>query len=446
MKSDLENIKRKIPVTRKATTNGLGARAAIQLSSNTPLPSPGPQEMSISLSDPVYLNLQRQLDALAQDQHNLVAHVNNLARDYQNITSKMNSFQRNFSTQDMLIQQLIQYLYEAERRRRVADGSATDGDNNYNPSPEVQRLVAAYQDASRVNFEQIDDITRRSSLLTGRLMNPSMRPQSPAGSPFSGSPHSSGQSPRSGPFGSISTENYAQQQQGTSDAQRRFSSIASNEQSNQSSDHKSEQQMQQSDFAPAGHRDPSFSSQPQPFTSDTQPPYASMSNQRPQNQARPSLESVKPMPAPGWAVAPKVLLVEDDAVCRKLSSKFLQVFGCQIDLAEDGVSAVNKMNREKYDLVFMDIMMPHLDGQFSILFSPSRLLRRKMLTGVSATSLIRQFDPTTPIISMTSNSNPQEILTYFSHGMNDILPKPFTKEGLLGMLDVSLHVTLFIHI
>ena len=57
--------------------------------------------------------------------------------------------------------------------------------------------------------------------------------------------------------------------------------------------------------------------------------------------------------------------------------------------------------------------------------------------GVSATSLIRQFDPTTPIISMTSNSDPQEILTYFSHGMNDILPKPFTKEGLLGMLDVS---------
>ena len=57
--------------------------------------------------------------------------------------------------------------------------------------------------------------------------------------------------------------------------------------------------------------------------------------------------------------------------------------------------------------------------------------------GVSATSLIRQFDPMTPIISMTSNSNPQEILTYFSHGMNDILPKPFTKEGLLGMLEVS---------
>ena len=56
---------------------------------------------------------------------------------------------------------------------------------------------------------------------------------------------------------------------------------------------------------------------------------------------------------PGWAVPPRVLLVDDDAVSRKLSSKFLQVFGCAIDVAVDGVGAVNKMNLEKYDLVLM---------------------------------------------------------------------------------------------
>lgn len=43
------------------------------------------------------------------------------------------------------------------------------------------------------------------------------------------------------------------------------------------------------------------------------------------------------------------------------------------------------------------------------------------LDGVSATSLIRQFDPTTPIISMTSNSQPNEVITYFSHGMSSSL-------------------------
>jgi len=60
------------------------------------------------------------------------------------------------------------------------------------------------------------------------------------------------------------------------------------------------------------------------------------------------------------------------------------------------------------------------------------------LDGVSATSLIRQFDHRTPIISMTSNSCPQDILNYYSHGMNDILAKPFTRDGLLGMLEKHL--------
>ena len=79
------------------------------------------------------------------------------------------------------------------------------------------------------------------------------------------------------------------------------------------------------------------------------------------------------------------------------------------------------------------------------------------LDGISATSMIRQFDHMTPIISMTSNSKPNEIMTYYSSGafllfclgdisgcglikhgagMNDILPKPFTQDGLLEMLEV----------
>ncbi|OSD08249.1 hypothetical protein PYCCODRAFT_2985 [Trametes coccinea BRFM310] len=122
---------------------------------------------------------------------------------------------------------------------------------------------------------------------------------------------------------------------------------------------------------------------------------------------------------PGWAVPPRVLLVDDDVVSRKVSSKFLQIFGCTIDVAVDGVGAVNKMNLEKYDLVLMDIVMPKLDG-------------------VSATSLIRQFDHMTPIISMTSNSKPAEIMKYYSSGMNDHLPKPFTQHGLWEVLEKHL--------
>ena len=56
---------------------------------------------------------------------------------------------------------------------------------------------------------------------------------------------------------------------------------------------------------------------------------------------------------PGWAVPPRILLVEDDLVSRRLSSKFLQVSGCTIDVAVDGLGAVSKMELEKYDLVLM---------------------------------------------------------------------------------------------
>ena len=58
--------------------------------------------------------------------------------------------------------------------------------------------------------------------------------------------------------------------------------------------------------------------------------------------------------APSWAVAPRVLLVEDDDVCRRLSSKFLQLFGCTIDEAVDGMAAVDRINAgEQFDLIFM---------------------------------------------------------------------------------------------
>jgi osomolarity two-component system response regulator SKN7 len=69
---------------------------------------------------------------------------------------------------------------------------------------------------------------------------------------------------------------------------------------------------------------------------------------------------------PGWAVPPRVLLVDDDAVNRKLSSKFLQIAGCTIDVAVDGIGAVNKMNLEKYDLVLMVNTLLVLTGKGTI--------------------------------------------------------------------------------
>ncbi|KAJ1343142.1 hypothetical protein BSLG_002168 [Batrachochytrium salamandrivorans] len=118
---------------------------------------------------------------------------------------------------------------------------------------------------------------------------------------------------------------------------------------------------------------------------------------------------------PGWSIPPRVLIVEDDAISRSLSARFLEIFGCTFDVAVDGVDAVNHMAGGKYDLVLMDIIMPKLDG-------------------ISATSRIRQFDQLTPIVSMTSNTTENDCMTYFANGMNDILAKPFNKNTLLEMV------------
>ncbi|TCD66580.1 hypothetical protein EIP91_001137 [Steccherinum ochraceum] len=122
----------------------------------------------------------------------------------------------------------------------------------------------------------------------------------------------------------------------------------------------------------------------------------------------------------GWISVPKVLVVDDDAVCRKLTSKWLQVFGCTTaDVAVDGVEAVNMANVGKYDLVLMDIALDKLDG-------------------VSATHLIRAFDKNTPIVAVTGNMEIPEIRRYYANSMNDILPKPVKREDLLDILEKHL--------
>ncbi|KAG7924584.1 hypothetical protein KL925_005204 [Ogataea polymorpha] len=111
-----------------------------------------------------------------------------------------------------------------------------------------------------------------------------------------------------------------------------------------------------------------------------------------------------------------VLLVEDDEVCIQLCSKFLMKYGCTVEVVTDGLAAINVLEKVKFDLVLMDIVMPNLDG-------------------ASATSVIRSFDVDTPIIAMTGNYQHQDLVTYLNHGMTDILAKPFTKNDLYNILE-----------
>ncbi|RKP09966.1 CheY-like superfamily, partial [Thamnocephalis sphaerospora] len=112
-------------------------------------------------------------------------------------------------------------------------------------------------------------------------------------------------------------------------------------------------------------------------------------------RAKPAKSTDVAQRSPNWVQSPKVLLVEDDPTCRSVGKRMLQIFGCTLDEACDGLTAVSKMNIGKYDLVLMDIMMPRLDG-------------------MSATAQIRQFDQLTPIVSVTANATQDARFVYMS--------------------------------
>lgn len=57
-----------------------------------------------------------------------------------------------------------------------------------------------------------------------------------------------------------------------------------------------------------------------------------------------------------------VLLVEDDSICIQLCSKFLMKYACTVEVVTDGLSAISTLEKFRFDLVLMDIVMPNLDG------------------------------------------------------------------------------------
>ncbi|PWN31615.1 uncharacterized protein FA14DRAFT_150967 [Meira miltonrushii] len=323
-----------------------------------------------------YAQLKDQVATLTASQDQMTSHINSLTKQYQAVIGEMLTFQKNMVQQDQLMQNLIQYLMNLEADRKI-DASTNGG--AFVSTSDAEKLVSSFSDVAKESFSQMNAGLRVFTVgtLQPRSESADANPEA-LQSALSRDPPSGKAGDNDRPFG-ISVPNLEQLP---------------------------------SRMPRVDGRTTSANPTPRPGEDGNEP-------STPSEGGSNMLRIRRSTYVPGWAVPPKVLVVDDDDVCRKLGSKFLQVFGCAIDVAVDGVTAVNKMNLEKYDLVLMDIVMPNLDG-------------------VSATSLIREFDARTPIISMTSNSGPQELLSYMSSGMNDVLPKPFTKEGLLNMLEKHL--------
>ncbi len=121
----------------------------------------------------------------------------------------------------------------------------------------------------------------------------------------------------------------------------------------------------------------------------------------------------------------RILVVEDNEFNRMVAEDTLRDLlpDAQLSFAENGQIAVDALREAPFDLVFMDVQMPVMDG-------------------VQATRTIRKelFQPacSTPIIAMTANVLREDVDKYLSAGMNAYVPKPFTVEDLKRAMVLAL--------
>jgi signal transduction histidine kinase/DNA-binding response OmpR family regulator len=113
----------------------------------------------------------------------------------------------------------------------------------------------------------------------------------------------------------------------------------------------------------------------------------------------------------------RILLAEDDALNREVAGDLLARVGCSVDIAVDGLEAVEKARAHHYDLILMDIQMPRLDG-------------------ISAIREIRQLPACarTPIIAVTANVTVENRENCLSYGGSDFLSKPLDPDTLYASL------------
>ena len=124
-------------------------------------------------------------------------------------------------------------------------------------------------------------------------------------------------------------------------------------------------------------------------------------------------------PAPVIDNRIRVLLAEDNRVNQIVATNLLQRLGCRVEVVGDGAEAVRQASRHEFDIIFMDIQMPQLDG-------------------LHATQMIRSLPAphgTPHIVALGTSASPDERDKYLAAGMNDVVIKPITPEAIQGALE-----------
>jgi Response regulators consisting of a CheY-like receiver domain and a winged-helix DNA-binding domain len=120
----------------------------------------------------------------------------------------------------------------------------------------------------------------------------------------------------------------------------------------------------------------------------------------------------------------KVLVIDDSNTIRRSAEMFLRAAGFEVILAEDGFDALAKISDHQPRVIFVDIMMPRLDGY-------------------QTCALIKQHPQlkSTPVIMLSSKDGVFDRARGRLAGSDRYLTKPFTKEGLIQAVQETIHLT-----
>jgi len=117
----------------------------------------------------------------------------------------------------------------------------------------------------------------------------------------------------------------------------------------------------------------------------------------------------------------RVLLVEDNPVNRTLTRRLLEKLGCEVTTANDGQAAASLLQFHTFDLVFMDCVMPRVDG-----FEATRKLRTWEQNG---------HRPRVPVVALTASAMEQNEERCRAAGMDAFVAKPVNLDMLRAVLE-----------
>ena len=117
----------------------------------------------------------------------------------------------------------------------------------------------------------------------------------------------------------------------------------------------------------------------------------------------------------------RILVIEDDAVTRKLLERELIKHGYEVESVADGVRGLTAVDAQRPDLILLDIVLPELDGM-----SLLRAIKRRPDT------------KSIPVIMLTSVAEPSKMVDAISSGARFFVVKPFQIPSLLSKVERAL--------